>query len=420
MRVLFPAQAFPRIFIDINAPSVVKFKIALSDFLNLTPEQQYPELSPSLPAVISNDLDLSGYFSPIDKQAFLDEDKTAMSVRDIRFRDWTVIGAELLLKGSYACIGNSLEAEVRLFDVYQGKQIMGRRYLGERKDYRRLMHRIGNDVIRLLTGHEGIFTTKLAFVGKASVHKEIYVCDYDGKNVRKVTNDKSIALLPRWSPDGKNLLFTSYRNGKGPALLMKEFSNGSVRSLSSRKGLNIGGCWTPDGSRIALTMSPSGNQDIFIIDRDGKIRERVTDQLGIDVSPAFSPDGTRIAFVSSRSGSPQIYVKELENGREDRLTFEGRYNTSPSWSSTNRIAYVAMNKGNYDIFAIDPDGGGLRRLTGGQGDNEDPCWSPDGRYIVFSSNREGNYHLYMMNSYGRNQRKITYMKGDQTSPSWAR
>jgi len=68
---------------------------------------------------------------------------------------------------------------------------------------------------------------------------------------------------------------------------------------------------------------------------------------------------------------------------------------------------------------MDSDGGNLRKLTENQGNNEDPCWSADGRYLVFSSNRDGAYHLYLMNANGQNQRKITDFKGEQTSPSWS-
>jgi TolB protein len=78
-----------------------------------------------------------------------------------------------------------------------------------------------------------------------------------------------------------------------------------------------------------------------------------------------------------------------------------------------------MNDGNFDIYTINPDGSNMRRLTEDENNNEDPCWSPDGRYIVFSSNRQGGYHLYVMNSNGQNQRRISYLKGDDTSPSWS-
>jgi TolB protein len=355
----------------------------------------------------------------MDKEAFLEDDKAPMRVEDIRFNTWAIIGAELLLKGKYTCIGQSLEVEVRLYDVFWGRQILGKRGLGKIEDYRYLMHKLSNEIVRVLTGHDGIFLTKLAFVGNASGHKEIYMCDYDGHNVRQITADKSIALLPRWSPDGKRLLYNSYKEGAGPALYMRNMSTGALKRLSGREGLNIGATWAPDGKSAALTLSVEGNPDIFTINQEGKILGRFTNHWGIDVSPAFSPDGKKIAFVSNRSGSPQIYVRDLTHGTEERLTFEGSYNTSPAWSSLNRIAFTSMNHGRFEIYTIDPDGSHLRKLTEGQGNNEDVCWSPDGRYLMFSSTRSGNYSLYLMNANGQNQRRITFLKGDQTAPSWS-
>jgi TolB protein len=126
-----------------------------------------------------------------------------------------------------------------------------------------------------------------------------------------------------------------------------------------------------------------------------------------------------MAFVSNRSGSPQIYVLDLVTQKEERISFNGKYNTSPAWSLLNRIAFVSQVDGNLDIYTAAPNGGQLRRLTEDHGKNEDPCWSPDGRYIVFSSNRTGAYKLYIMNANGQNQRKITSFSGNHTSPSWA-
>ncbi len=415
---VFPGHSFARIYIDINAPSIRKFNIAIPDFKYLGKKNKNPELSTRLPGVISNDLALSGYFSPMDKHAFLEGKDGPLLLQKIRFKDWSVIGAELLLKGGYTCVGRSLEMEVRLFDVFWGRQILGKRIIGDIRDYRYLMHRLGNEIIRKLTGHAGIFLTRLAFVGNETGNKEIYMSDYDGHNVRKITNDRSIALLPRWSPDGIRIMYNSYKDG-GPMLYMKDITSNKVKRISSRTGLNIGASWTPDGRKVALTLSKKGNPDIFTIDLNGKILEQMTRHWSIDVSPAFSPDKKKMAFVSNRSGSPQIYVLHINTGREERLSFEGKYNTSPVWSSLNRIAFVSMNDGHFEICTMDADGGRLRRLTENQGNNEDPCWSPDGRYIVFSSNRKGRYHLYIMNANGQNQSRVTFLRGDQTSPSWA-
>ena len=412
-----PGKGYGRIYIDINAPSARKFNIAIPDFKKLSKGSGCAEFSSKLPGVMANDLDLSGFFSPMDKSAFIEE-SPALTREGIHFKNWSVIGAELLLTGGYSCIGTSVEVEVRLYDVFWGRQILGKRRVGSLKDYRLVMHRLGNDIIRLLTGHDGIFLTKLAFVGNRTGHKEIYISDFDGFEPKRITSDRSIALLPRWSPDGKSLIYNSYKEG-GPMLFAKNLQNGNVRRVSARKGLNIGAAWMPDGKRLALTLSNKGNPDIYLINLEGKRLRRLTRYWGIDVSPALSPDGKRMAFVSNRSGYPQIYILDLEKGTERRLTFEGNYNTSPAWSSLGRIAYTSKDEGYYNIATINPEGGEVRQLTDGQGNNEDPCWSPDGHYLAFSSDRGGRYNIYIMTANGQNQRKVTSMKGDQTAPSWS-
>ena len=414
-----PDEGIGKILIDINSPSVQKINIAIPDFKNYSESGEHPELSSDLTKIISNDLDLSGYFVPMEHKAFIDEDGPLLTSDNIRFKNWSVIGAELLLKGGYTCVGQNIEVVVRLYDAYYGNQLMAKRFLGKVDRYSSLMHRIGNEIVFLLTGYEGIFLSRFAFVNNSTGHKEIYLCDFDGGNVRRITSDESIALLPRWSPDGETIAYTSYKDGS-PMVYLHEISSGKIKRISDRKGLNMGGSWMSDGTKLALTLSfDNENQDIYLIDLSGKILERYTNHWGIDVSPSFSPDGTKMAFVSNRSGNPQIYIKDLKNGNEERLTFDLKYCTSPVWSRLDKIAFTAMNDGHFDIYTINPDGSNMRRLTEDEDNSEDPCWSPDGRYIVFSSNREAGYHLYIMNSNGQNQRRISYLKGDNTSPNWS-
>ena len=415
--VILSTTVRARIYIDINAPSISKFKVAVPDFHNLGKTSDHPDLAQKFADIISHDLELSGYFLPIDKKAFLEEEGEGITLEEINFKNWSVIGAELLVKGGYTIIGNHVEVVARLFDTYWGKQIMGKRFLGRIANYRWLAHRLSNEIIRMLTGQDGMFLTQLAYVDTTTGNKEIRLSDYDGYNSRAITTDSNIALSPRISPDGNRVIYTSYKDGR-PKLYLKDLRSGHTKVLSQRKGLNIGAAWTPDGTKVALTLSVKGNPDIFLIDLNGKIVKRLTSNWGIDVSPCFSPDGKMMAFVSNRSGSPQIYIKDLATGNSRRLTFEGNYNTSPRWSRLNRIVYTSMNHGSFDIFTIDPEGGEPKQLTGDTGNNEDPCWSPCGRYIVFSSNRLGKYHLYIMTANGQNQRRITGRQGEQTAPSW--
>ena len=78
----FKGVTFARIYIDVNSPSVPKFNIAIPDFKNLG-EEQRPGLSTALPHVVSNDLDLSGYFKPLDKASFLEEKDGPLRAKDI-------------------------------------------------------------------------------------------------------------------------------------------------------------------------------------------------------------------------------------------------------------------------------------------------------------------------------------------------
>ncbi len=407
-----------RLYIDITAPSMRKIPVAIPDLKYVGPGDEQPGLGSELSGIISNDLDLSGYFQPLDKASFIERPGSGMTRETIHFKDWSVIGAELLLKGGYEFIGNQLRVEVRLFDVFSGKQLYGKRALGSVDASRYLMHRFGNEIIQALSGHPGPFLTRMAFVGTSTGHKEIYIADYDGHNLKQVTSYDTITLSPRWSPSGERMIYTSFRNS-ATMLFMHDMIEGSSRKISDRKGLNIAAAWK-DEEEIALTLTISGNPDIYLIDTEGGILKRLTSHWGIDVSPAFSPDGKKMAFVSNRSGSPQIYVLDLVSNQVERLTFQGNYNTSPAWSKLDRIAFAGASDNRLDIYTISPDGRDLRRITQDQGNNENPCWSPDGRYIAFSSDRNGGrHHIFIANANGENQRQVTFFEGDQLSPSWA-
>ncbi len=400
----------------IVGPGAERFPIAVPLLKNLGPQRDDGEYSQGMADIVARDLELSCWFKVLDRSAYIEDPRRTGT----DFRDWSTIGAEALIKGGFEIRGESIVVEFQLFDVYQRKQIVGKRYTAEIKYFRRISHKFVDEIIYQFTGERGVFDTKIAYVSTGSGRfKEIYVAHIDGSERVQLTENRTINLSPSWSPNGRTLLYTSFKDGK-PRVYQHDLYSGKDSIFSSRSGLNLGGSWSSDGKTIALSLERRGNVDVYLLDQSGRIVRRLTKNRGIDVSPSWSPKGDRLVFVSNRSGSPQLYIKDLSRGETKRLTFTGGYNTSPEWSSKgDRIVYTGRSGGRFNIFTIPSEGGDPQMLTSNAGDNEDPSWSPDGRYIVFSSNRNGRYNLYLMRATGECQRRLTVSPGDDTNPSWS-
>jgi TolB protein len=405
----------------IVGPGAEQFPIAVSPLKNMGQVVDDKRLSEAIADVVARDMVLSGWFRVLDRSAYIEyPQRSGIKLGSFDFRDWSTIGAEALVKGGFEVKGEILVTEFRLFDVYQRKQIVGKRYTGKVKDFRRIAHKFADEIIFQLTGVRGVFDTRIAYVSTAGGRfKEIYVAHLDGTEKIQVTKNRTINLFPSWTPDGRSILYTSYKSSK-PDVYQFDFFSGEETNFSSRKGLNLGGKWSPNGKNVALTLERDGNVDIYLLDHKGKIVRRLTRNPGIDVSPTWSPSGDQLVFVSNRSGSPQLYILDLKEKETRRITYTGGYNTSPDWSPKgDKIVYTGLSGGRFEIFTINPEGGDTKMLTSNSGDNEDPSWSPDGRYIVFSSSRSGRYHLFIMRASGENQKRLTGSNGDDTNPSWS-
>ena len=406
-------------YIDISNPFLRKIPLAVPLFKNENGTAEEKRLSNSSADLLAASLEFTGYFKLLDRGAFLfDPQKDGVLTPQITFANWTVIGSELLITGLFKEAGGNITMELRLFDTFKARRIIGKKYSGKKGDQRQMIHRFCSEVIKYLTGHRGVFGSKIAFVSNGSGNKEIYSCAFDGYNPQQVTRNHSISLFPAWSADGRYLAYTSYKNGK-PDLFVKNLAEMQETSIN-QKGLNITPAWVPGKFELAATLSFSGDQEIYLLTGSGKVIKRLTNIRGIDVSPTWSPDGKKFAFVSNRAGSPQIYVQDLASAKVRRLTYEGSYNTQPSWSPQgDKIAYASVVEGRRNIVVMDLEGQEPLQLTHESGDNESPSWSPDGSLLVFSSNREGPFRIYVMTAFGTDQRRLLVMTGEQTNPKWS-
>jgi TolB protein len=407
----------------VTDPSARTYRAAVQEFAELGPQRDSGR-PVRLRKSLADSLAFSGLFTSVETAAFLGPKVTpALDGSMPVCPNWRQIGADALLQGEVRDAGEELAVEFRLLDVARGcVELMQKRYKGARGDEARIARVIADDVVASFTGTRGVADTEIAFVSNRSGAKEIYVMGAGGENVRRATRNRSINAFPDWAPDGRTIVYTSYREAARPWLYMLARGGKSpgriLRGLAGNAQL-YRGVFDPKGRRLAVVVSQDGASELYLVDRDGDNPRRVTHHRAIDIAPTWSPDGKQLAFVSDRTGSPQIYVMDVGGQGVRRLTFDGSYNTAPHWSPDGRwIAYETRVGGQFDIWIIDPEGTVNVPLITHPRSDESPNWSPDGRKLVFASTRRGQADLYSVDLSGENLRRLTRGQGDNTSPAW--
>jgi TolB protein len=365
--------------------------------------------------VLRDDLDFSGWFGLLAPKG--EGRIPAGKLGDPQA--WREVGAAYLVRSRLERSGERALFDVELIET-AGRTTLWHKKWGGRlpQDLRRLAHVASDEIVQFLTGSPGIARTRIAFTSRLGEGKEVYLMDYDGARVRRLTSTGTINLAPAWSPSGRRLTFLSFLGDKPSIYLLSE--DGEVTTLRPEGGeLNASPDFAPGGDELVFSSDRSGNSELYLYRLDTHRQQRLTFNPGIDTAPCWSPSGTQIAFTSDRSGSPQIYLMSRDGSGVRRLTWEGRYNESAAWSPDgSRIAFVSRIKGRFEIVIHDLSSGAEKIITSGPGNKENPRWAPDGRHLVFSSDRTGIYSIYTIRDDGTELRRLTRGKPAWT-PDWS-
>lgn len=364
--------------------------------------------------VVQRDIDFYADFSLVLVDSFY---LATYEIKELTLLGWQRLGAEFVLKMETEFPGPNMRIYWKLFHAPTESRVAKGTLEYSRTYWRELAHDVSNEVVHALTGEQGIFRSKVAYIRKTGDAKEICISDYDGNNERQLTHMGTINLSPSFSPDGKDIYFISYASGN-PQLYRVNVASGEVKQLTDFPGVVAAPCVSPDGNKIACVLSKDGNSEIYVLDLNGRVIKRLTHHWAIDSAPTWSPDGSMIAYSSDRTGAPQIYLMDSDGLKSRRLTFEGSYNDSPIWSERgDRVTFVSRTKyGRFDLASIDTSGTDYRILTE-VGQNENPHFSPDGKHIIFASSRLTPGDIYTMDLSGRNQRRLT-RGGNCSNPVW--
>jgi len=384
--------------------------------ISLTPIDD-SKLSADILKIVSADLDYSRIFNIISllkEQQLKKEFNFTKYDRDITVRN----GVDTLIKFTTKLKANKITLNSYCWDTSSAKKIFDKDYSARSDEVREISHAFSEDIIKFLTGQQMKFSSKIAFASKLSGNKEIWCTDYDGKNLTKKTNHKSICVMPKFSNDGKYIFYTTYRNGN-PDIFKYDFIKDKSAPFLSYQGINLIGSVSNDGKHIIATLSKDGDPELYLFSITGNLLKRLTYSKGVDTAASFSPNAKEFVFISDRDGNPQLFIMDIDGTNLKKMTYKG-YNDSPSWSPIgDKIVFTKRNGTAFDIYIIDVVTKNEVQLTKNSGSNENPSFSPEGGYILFSSNRNGKYELFTMLLNGSNQNVIVSLNKDSTNPTWS-
>ncbi len=308
----------------------------------------------------------------------------------------------------------------------------------------------------------------------------VYIMEATGENVRPLI---ARCHHPAWSPNGKEIVCSrvghslpSTRNINPSMLLIADVETGAQRQLCESDAMQPS--WSPNGSRIAFWFNPpsAGRSDIATISKAGGEIEVVTTDASTNWNPVWSPDGKFLYFASDRSGNMSFWRVPINEetgkvlGEPEAVSTPATFNRHLNFSrSGKRLIYVqtdrraniqavkfdqergkvigeplSITRGDNrvvrpelspdgsrfvmrllrgtqeDIVLVERDGTNWHDLTNDKFFDRYPRWSPDGKSIVFTSDRSGRYEIWTIDADGRNLRQRSFdSPGDATLPLWS-
>ncbi|MEM4248522.1 MAG: hypothetical protein QXH80_04585 [Candidatus Nanoarchaeia archaeon] len=265
-----------------------------------------------------------------------------------------------------------------------------------------------------------ICSSKIAFsVETGTGIKEIYYCDFDGSNIVRATNNKTLSVEADWYPGKSSIIYTMYSKMSTDIVEYDTLTRRS-RRLCQFPGLNSCAAISPNGKFMAIILSRDNQVELYIKEVETRAMRRLTTSKSVEASPCWSPDGTRICYVSDASGRPALYIIPAGGGASTRLPTVGSEAATPAWSKDNKIAYSAKMGRNYAIAVLDLSGktqSGL--VVDAAGDWENPSWAPDNRHVVCSRSYGGKSTLFVIDTQTKKMRQLINSNFNMSFPAWS-
>lgn len=386
-----------------------------------SPSATLSELGAKITQVVTEDLERSGLFKPLNSASFI-QDSLSLQ-QGPRYPDWSVLNTQILTQGNLSRKEDGrVRVEFKLFDVISKKEMGGWAFTGTETEWRRIAHKMADLIYKRITGEEGYFDTKIVYVSKTGNKRRpvtrLVIMDQDGYNPIYLTTGQSLVLTPRFSPNLQQITYLDFTTGKSQVWLMNTHTR-KKELIGHFRGMTFAPRFSPDGTHMVMSYAQDGVTSLYTVDLGSRTTNRLTFDPVIDTSPSYSPDGSQICFNSDRGGKTQIYVMPATGGTAQRISFSpGSYRT-PVWSPRgDLIAFVKITEGAFYLGVMRPDGSGERLLTQGWV-IDDPCWSPNGRVLMFTRQYPGGKsRSFTIDLTGFNEKEVP-TQTDSQGATWS-
>jgi len=408
-------QAQSSLAVDIQGPGQAKMNLVQARPFagggQMTPAEKLQDL-------INKDLQFLPFLQ-IVPQSSVPGQVSGATADQIDFKPFGLAKIDVLVTANWTPGGNLGNVELRGFEVYSQKVLVGKGYDSVTDaQLPDIADRFCMELMQALTGQGGFFNSQIAFV-KPSAGKgaDIWTVRPTGRGLNRVTNynELGMAVSPSWSFDGRRIVFTLI-GSRGHYLGV--WSGGGKPQVYTLPSTNVvSPHFLPDG-QVAVSLTMHGKADIYLLNSAYQPGQPLVSGSGIEVSPTFAASGGAMAYVSDGTGSPNIYVTTVHGGAGRRVTTSG-YNTNPSMSPDGKlIAFTKQLGGAQKVFVMDLATGQETQVTSGGGSDENPSFSPDGYFIAFSSTRSGQKKIFVTTRHGAPPVMIPTGDGAAYMPSW--
>ncbi len=264
---------------------------------------------------------------------------------------------------------------------------------------------------------------------------QIFTMNTDGSDAHMVSTGRGRTTCAYFFPDGKHILYSSthaaapecppppdwskgYRWAIYPTyeIYVADPDGSAPHALTHSQGYNAESTISPDGRQIAFTSTRNGDLDIYVMNSDGTHVRQLTHELGYDGGPFWSRDGKWIVYRAYHPETKEeiadyqdllkqnlirptrldLWVMRADGAQKRQITHNIAANFAPYFFPDGKRIIFSSNladgggMGNFELYAVNLDGSNLERITYSPAFDGFPMFSPDGRKLVFSSNRNAS------------------------------